>query len=100
MRKALFNTMPSVLCLNCIGGILFHDLRIQFQPPTVNLMLRQTDFMKFVLNAEFYLEQKLAFFGHPEYDFPCAHLDDITLHFTLIIAKKRRLKMGRTICSN
>ena len=31
---------------------------------------------------DYYLTQKLAFFKHPEYDFPCAHLGDITLHFT------------------
>lgn len=82
MRKALTNTTPTFLCPNCIGGILFHDLGLQFRSPTVNLMMLQTDFAKFVLNMDDYLTQKLAFFKHPEYDFPCAHLGDITLHFT------------------
>ena len=82
MRKALFNTTPSFLCPNCIGGILFHDLGLQFRSPTVNLMLFQTDFVKFVLNTKFYLAQKLVFFEHPEYNFPCAYLHDIILHFT------------------
>ena len=26
MREALTNTMPTFLCPNCIGGIIFHDL--------------------------------------------------------------------------
>ena len=82
MREALTNTTPTFLCPNCIGGILFHDLGIQFRSPTVNLMILQTDFVKFVLDMDDYLAQKLSFFKHPEYDFPCAQLRDITLHFT------------------
>lgn len=82
MREALTNTTPTFLCPNCIGGILFHDLGLQFRSPTVNLMMLQTDFVKFVLHMEDYLAQKLSFFKHPEYDFPCARLGDITLHFT------------------
>lgn len=82
MREALTNTTPTFLCPNCIGGILFHDLGLQFRSPTVNLMMFQTDFVKFVLNMDYYLAKKLVFFKHPEYDFPCARLGDITLHFT------------------
>lgn len=82
MRRALTNSAPSFLCPNCIGGLLFHDLGLQFRSPTVNLMMYQTDFVKFVLNLDDYLEQKLIFFKHPEYSFPCAHLGDIAIHFT------------------
>lgn len=82
MRRTLINTTPTFLCPNCIGGILFHDLGLQFRSPTVNLMMLQTDFVKFVLNMDYYFAQELAFFRHPEYDFPCAFLGDITIHFT------------------
>lgn len=82
MREALTNTTPTFLCPNCIGGLLFHDLGIQFQSPTVNLMMLQTDFAKFILNPDDYLTQELVFFKHPEHDFPCAYLKDITVHFT------------------
>lgn len=82
MRSALTNTTPTFLCPNCIGGILFHDLGLQFRSPTVNLMMHQTDFLKFVLNMDHYLAQELVFFKHPEYGCPCAHLGDLTLHFT------------------
>ena len=70
MREALTNTAPTFLCPNCIGGILFHDLGLQFRSPTVNLMMFQTDFAKFVLNMDDYLAQELSFFKHPEHDFP------------------------------
>lgn len=82
MRNALINKTPSFLCPNCIGGILFHDLGLQFKSPTVNLMMSQTDFLKFVLHMEDYLSQELHFFEHAEYKFPCAHLEDITINFT------------------
>ena len=82
MRKQLQNKTPTFLCPNCIGGILFHDLGIQFCSPTVNNMMLQTDFVKFVLNMEYYLRQPLAFFDHPEHEFPCVLLDDVTVYFT------------------
>lgn len=82
MRRALINTSPTFLCPNCIGGILFHDLGIQFRSPTVNTMIYQPDFVKFVLNLDYYLAQELVFFNKPGYVCPCAQLGDITIHFT------------------
>ena len=82
MRGRLVNTTPTFLCPNCSGGILFHDLGLQFRSPTVNLMMLQTDFAKFVLDLDHYLAEELVFFKHPEYECPCARLGDITLHFT------------------
>lgn len=82
LRGALTNKTPTFLCPNCIGGIIFHELGLQFRSPTVNLMMYQTEFVKFVLDLDHYLEQELVFFQHPEYAFPCARLGDLTLHFT------------------
>lgn len=82
MRNKLTNKTPTFFCPNCIGGLLFHDLGLQFRSPTVNLMMYQTDFLKFVLHMDDYLSRELYFFEHPEYKFPCAHLGDITVHFT------------------
>ena len=63
MRSAIKNKTATFLCPNCIGGILFHDLDLQFRSPTVNTMMIQSDFVKFVLNLEDYLNQELVFFG-------------------------------------
>ena len=82
MRKRLSNHNITFLCPNCIGGILFHDLGLQFMSPTVNLMMTQTDFVKFVLHMDFYLAQKLEFYKHEEYKCTCAHLGNISIHFT------------------
>lgn len=82
MRREIRNTSVSLLCPDCMGGILFHDLGMQFRSPTVNLMLDQRDFVKFVLRMDHYLEQEFHFFKHPIHNCPCAALDDITVHFT------------------
>ena len=82
MRKALKNKSPTFFCPNCIGGILFHDLGIKFHSPMVNLMMKQKDFVKFLLDWENYLSKDLTFFDKYGYSFPCAYLGDITIHFT------------------
>lgn len=82
LRKKLHNSNITFLCPNCIGGILFHDLGLKFMSPTVNLMIKQPDFVKFVLNIDYYLKQDFHFFDHPEYKCPCAYLGDICVHFT------------------
>ena len=48
MRSRLKNTSMTFLAPSCIGGILFHDLGLQFRSPTVNLMMFQPDFVKLV----------------------------------------------------
>lgn len=82
MRIKLKNKDISFLCPNCIGGILFHDLKLKFLSPTINLMITQKDFVKLALRLDDYLKKKLVFFEHPEYSCPCARLGDITIHFT------------------
>lgn len=82
LRKDLVNHNVSFLCPNCIGGILFHDLGLQFRSPTVNLMMYQPHFAKFVLNLDSYLSKEFTPFIDPEYTIPCAKLGDIDIHFT------------------
>lgn len=88
MRSQLRNQDISFLTPNCMGGILFHDLGLKFMSPTVNLMMTQTDFVKFVLNLNDYLEKELQFFKHIKYDCPCANLGDITIYFTHYVSEK------------
>lgn len=82
MRNAIKNMSPSFLCPNCIGGILFHDLGLKFMSPTVNLMMLQEEFAKFILNFDHYKNTPLKFYKDEQYSFPCAVLDDIHIYFT------------------
>ncbi|MBQ2687952.1 MAG: DUF1919 domain-containing protein [Clostridia bacterium] len=88
MRKRLNNTTATLLCPNCMGGTLFHDLGLQFRSPTINTMMYQGDFIKFATNLDYYLDTNLEFFKHSEYTFPCAKLNDITIHFSHYTCKE------------
>ena len=74
MRKKLMKKDITLFTPNCLGGILFHDLGLQFLSPTVNLMLTQKDFLEFVLNLDDYLSGEFEFFKHNEHCCPCACL--------------------------
>ena len=88
MRSQLKNQNITFLTPNCMGGILFHDLGLKFMSPTVNLMMTQTDFVKFVLSMDDYLKKELSFFKHLDYDCPCANLEDLTICFTHYASEK------------
>lgn len=92
MRKHLINHDMTLLCPNCMGGTLFHDLGLQFRSPTINLMMYQTDFLKFALDLDHYLNSDFKFFKSPDYDFPCAKLSDITIHFSHYASQEEALQ--------
>ena len=87
MRGELENRDFSFLVPNCLGGILLHDLGLRFLSPTVNLMMRQDDFLSFVTNLDAYLSEQLSFLKRPEGECPRAFLSpaglpQILIHFT------------------
>jgi uncharacterized protein (DUF1919 family) len=42
----------SRICNNCIGGIIYHDLGLQFLTPTINLYFYAHDYIKFLQNFD------------------------------------------------
>ena len=86
MRKELTNREFSLFASNCLGGILLHDLGLQFLSPTVNLQMTQTDFVRLVTHMDDYLNGDFTFFDYPGETCPCAYLGgknmEITVHFT------------------
>ena len=81
-RMRLRNHDVSILCNNCVGAVIAHDLGLQFRSPFVNLWLSPKDYIKFCENIQYYLKCKLNFIV-PEsgYNYPVALLDDITIYF-------------------
>lgn len=80
LRKRLKNNNFSIICSNCIGGIIYHRLDKKFLSPTINLWMHQFDFLKFVLNLKEYISKDLKFI-ESEYNYPVAMLGDITIYF-------------------
>ena len=64
---------------NCIGGVLYHDLGLQFLSPTINMFIPEPGFVKLVLNLRHYMEQELVIRWGEKY--PIGMLDDVVIHF-------------------
>lgn len=50
----------SIICTNCIGGVMYHDLGLEFLTPTVNLTISLPDLVKMAGDLKWYMEQPLA----------------------------------------
>jgi len=74
LRKKLKNDQFSILCSSCIGGIIYHRLGKQFLSPTINMWIKQKEFLVFVENLDEALEQELVFI-ETEYDHPVAQIE-------------------------
>lgn len=82
-RKRLTNRNVSIICNNCVGAVMAHDLGMQFRSPFVNLWLYPRDYIKFCENMHYYLNCKLKFISPHVFNvnYPVAMLDDITIFF-------------------
>ena len=76
----------TILSMNCTGGIISHDLGLQFLSPTVNLFMRADAFIKFCENLEYYLSidefkpcTDKNIIGERTY--PIGYLDDLLVFF-------------------
>lgn len=84
-RIRLKNRDFSLICNNCNGGVIMHDLGLEFKSPTINMFFYGDHFLKFCENFEFYISQQLTYcerpIHQPEIDYPVCNLGDLELHF-------------------
>lgn len=79
-RKRLTNENFTILCNNCVGGVIYHELGERFNSPTINLFFRADDYIKFLENLDYYLKQTLVEIESNR-GYPVARLGDITIFF-------------------
>lgn len=79
-KKRLSNRNFTILCNNCVGGVILHELGERFNSPTVNLFFGAEDYIKFLEKLDYYLSQTLVEVQSDK-DYPVAKLDDITIYF-------------------
>lgn len=73
---------------NCIAGIIYHNLGLQFKSPTVNLSIQGEDYLNFVKDIQYYSQCELKEVENSEKKYPVGVLwpnDDkhakIYIHF-------------------
>ena len=80
-RYRLKNKDVTIISNNCIAGVMYHDLKLQFRTPTINLFFKDAkNFLKYVNNLEYYngldiIEAK------GNYSYPVGKLEDVEIHF-------------------
>ena len=79
MKGKLQNRDFSIISQNCIGGVFYHDMGLQFTSPTINLYFTCPDFVKFVLNLDHYLALTPQMTWGEEY--PVGYLEDVAICF-------------------
>lgn len=79
-RARLNNPNPTVFASNCNGGVMTHDLGLQFRSPTVNLYIRPKEYVRFLGNLQHYLYEARFVAGQGA-DYPVGILDDIRVDF-------------------
>lgn len=60
LRGRLKNTSPSILCNNCVAGVIYHDLGLKFNSPTINLFMRPDSYIRYLTDIEYYLKCELV----------------------------------------
>lgn len=92
LQKKLNKNNITLLCNNCTGGFILHDLGLRFNTPTINMFFHGLDFFDFIEHFDYYINQPLIQIENPQYDphatdYPVAILrgndfcKDIELHF-------------------
>lgn len=79
-RSRLTNENITIFSQNCIGGIMYHDLGLQFCSPTVNLLFTPSEFITFMKDIHHYIEQDIQFIATEE-SYPVAKLGEVEIRF-------------------
>ena len=77
----------TLICRDCVGGILYHQLGLRFLSPTINLFFTPVDFNTFCLNLKEYLSSELKEVVDKQESYPVGVLkpsetaQEIKVHF-------------------
>lgn len=86
-RKRLENSNFTILCPNCIGGVIYNRLGQRFDSPTVNLTINTSDFCNFLEHFDYYISQPMVDSGFNAHDIPFGtikgyeNIPDIDINF-------------------
>ena len=83
-RERLKNTDFSLLSSNCNGGVMCHDLGVQFRSQFVNLWMYCNDFVRYLSDLDYYNSiDEITFLSREEsgHDYPVGLIDGMKVFF-------------------
>ena len=80
-RLQLKNRQPTIIASNCIGTFMYYDMKLRFNSPTINLSFDMNDYVRFLENLPWYLEQPVVPCKDERFDFPCGMIGDVEIRF-------------------
>ncbi len=87
-QKKLTNTEFTILCPNCVGGLIYHRLGEKFNSPTIDLTINSDDFCNFLENLEYYISKDVDYHSTRDDGVPVGIIrgdniySDIKIYFT------------------
>lgn len=69
-REQLRNKEFTIFSSTCNGGVLYSDLKIRFDSPTINIWMMPDDFLEMIENLEYYMSCPLIEEREKEVDYP------------------------------
>lgn len=80
-RLRLKNRRPTIIASNCIGTFMYYDMKLRFNSPTINLSFDMNDYVRFLENLPWYLEQPVVPCKDDRFDYPCGMVGDVEIRF-------------------
>lgn len=80
-RLRLKNRDATIISSNCNGEFIYYDMKLPFLSPTINLSFDMNDYVRFLENLHWYMEQPITPYQDERFDYPCGILGDIEIRF-------------------
>lgn len=73
-RRQYHGGNVTILARNCVAGVIYHDLGLEFQSPTVNLWIQNPDFEVFLTYIHEFVREGILKEVSSSYDYPVGDL--------------------------
>lgn len=80
-RLRLKNRTPSIIASNCVATYIYYDMKLRYLTPTINLSFDMNDYVRFLENLQWYLEQPVVPFQDDRFRYPCGMIGDVEVRF-------------------
>lgn len=104
-RKRLTNRNFTIICNNCCGGVMYHELKERFLSPTINLSFTTEDYFEFLNHLQYYIHTAPVQIPFPDADYPVGRITredtGINIHFmhyaSFDEAREKWLERGKRV---